>query len=88
MWKLIDRSKGSFINLNGDLFEIVNKTGFMPSQTTKEMEMIFELMKVGERQPAPTHRLIYMENPERLRFESLEKKSSSWKEQEIRKIGF
>jgi hypothetical protein len=88
MWKLIDLKKGNFININRELFEISNKTCFLPAPISEELELTFELMKVGEKQPAPNYRLVYIENPERLRFEFLDKKSNTWKEHKIEKLGF
>jgi len=88
MWRIIDLKKGDFINLNGELFEIVNKTSSLPSPTSNELELTLELVKMGDKQSAPNFRLIYTEKAGTIKLEALDKREGIWKEQKITKLGF
>jgi len=77
------------VEINGEKFQVINNTSLWYHTDKKELEMVIELIKVGERQIAPNYRLTYIyERPDKMKFFTFDKISKEWKEQEIKSITF
>lgn len=75
------------IEINGEKFQVINNTSFWYHQDKDELEMVVELVKVGENQINPDYRLIYIyERPDEKKFFVFNKISKSWKEIKIEEV--
>lgn len=78
--------KGDMVNVNGEIYQLLDNKAF---EGSKKGEMVLELCRLGDKSPIPIERLIYPpENPLSLRLETLDRKSGIWKEQKLIKFGF
>ena len=83
MKKLIDLKNPDIIEINGDKFQVLVNTTSWYNFDTGEMEMVIELIKVGEKNLLYTHMLFYFEENDLKRrrfFEILHKKRNLPKE--------
>ena len=62
------------IELNGEKFQVINNTSLWYHTDRNELEMVVELVKVGEKQMTPNYRLNYIyELPDERKFFALDK---------------
>lgn len=88
MGRISDLKKGAFLNINGEMFEVAGVSSTLPSPTSTELEITLELLKIGDKQLTANYKLSYKEKTQELKFEFLDKKEGSWKEQKVIRIGF
>ncbi|MFC2142951.1 hypothetical protein ACFLQN_00970 [Candidatus Aenigmatarchaeota archaeon] len=75
------------VEINGDKFQVINNTSLWYHTDKKELEMVVELVKVGEKSLSPKYRLTYIyERPDEVKFFLLV--DGEWKENEIKDIKF
>lgn len=76
-----------FIEINGEKFQVINNTSLKYHTDKDELEMVVELVKVGENQINPDYRLTYIyEQPDKKKFFVFDKISKSWKERKIKEV--
>ncbi len=77
------------VEINGEKFQVINNTSLWYHTDEKELEMVVELVKVGEKRITPNYRLTYIyERPNEMKFFTLDNDSKKWKKQEIKSITF
>ncbi|MBW2970506.1 hypothetical protein KY319_05270 [Candidatus Woesearchaeota archaeon] len=76
-----------FIEINGEKFQVINNTSLLYHTDKNELEMVVELIKVGEKQMTPNYRLTYIyERPDERKFFVFD--ANRWKEMEIKSIAY
>jgi len=77
------------IEINGEKFQVINNTSLWYHTGTEELEMVVELVKVGEKQMTPNYRLTYIyERPADWKFFAFDKNSQEFKEQKLNSVKF
>jgi len=77
------------ITINGEKFQVINNTSIWYHTGKEELEMVVELVKVGEKQTTPNYRLTYIsERPSERKFFVFDKNSQEFKEQKLNSVGF
>lgn len=76
------------IIINGGKFQVIQNTSLWYHKD-KGLEMVVELVKVGESHMTPDYRLTYFyENPDEKKFFVFDKASKEFKEQRLRSVDF
>ena len=77
------------IKINGERFQVINNTSLWYHLDKEELEMVVELVKVGEIQITPSYRLTYIyERPDERKFFAFDKTSKEFKEQKLKSVKF
>ena len=77
------------IAINDEKFQVIENTSSWYHADKEELEMVVELIKVGEKQTTPNYRLTYIyERPDEMKFFSFDKTSKAFKEQKIKSVKF
>lgn len=77
------------IEVNGEKFQVINNTSLWYHIDKQELEMVVELVKVGQEQMTPNFRLTYIyERPEDMKFFVFNKTSKEFKEQTLKSVKF
>lgn len=77
------------VEINGEKFQVVNNTSLWYHKDKEELEMVVELIKVGEEQMTPNYRLTYIyEKSDERKFFVFDKEKDDWKEIELKSVLF
>lgn len=75
------------VTINGEKFQVIENTSLFYNKENSELEMVVELVKIGENHITPNYRLVYIhENPEKVKFFRFDIKSEHWEEKTINSI--
>lgn len=75
------------INVNGEKYQVINNTSLFYHADKHELEMVVELVKVGEKKTTPAYRLTYIdERSNSMHFFIFDKKAKAYKEQKINSL--
>lgn len=75
------------IEINGEEYQVISNTSLWYHKQKKELEMVLELVKVGEKNITPRYRLVYSyEHPNILHFLEYRKMIKPWEPRPIKTI--
>ena len=77
------------VEINGEKFQVINNTSLWYHTDKEELEMVVELVKVGEKLMTPNYRLTYIyERPDERKFFAFDKTSKEFREQKLDSVKF
>ena len=87
MRTIIELKNPDTIEINNQRFQVIHNTSTHYDTKRKELEMVIELVKQGEKHLTPKYRLVYIhERPGNMKFFAFDSENKCWDEQAIHQI--
>ena len=84
-----DLKHPDIISIDGNKYQVVRNTSLLYHTDRSELEMMVELIKVGDKKITPDYRLTYIyERSAKVKFFAFDPVTKEFKEQKVKKIEF